>query len=243
MQHGQAKGVQLTNGESIAAKAVIANLDVTTTYHKLLPDLPEIVKQRQKLAASETSCSGYALLLGVEGVHPQLAHHNIFFCKEYRREFDDIFKRGIPPQEPTAYVAITSKSDASHAPPNCENWFVLVIAPAIGSVFDWQGKGQSYRQIVFNTLERFGIQLHNHIRSEVQLTPHDIARLSGAWRGALYGSSSNNAMNAFRRPHNRCGDVRGLYFVGGTTHPGGGVPMVTLSGKVAAEMVMEDIKK
>lgn len=241
VQRGRAIGVQLADGASITAQAVISNLDVTATYHKLLPDLPEIVKQRQKLATSETSCSGYALLLGVEGNHPQLAHHNIFFCKEYRREFDDIFKRGIPPQEPTVYVAITSKSDASHAPPNCENWFVLINAPAVGEHFDWQGKGQNYRQIVFKTLERFGIQLHNHIRSEVQLTPHDIARLSGAWRGALYGISSNNAMSAFRRPHNRCADLKGLYFVGGTTHPGGGVPMVTLSGKVVAQMVMEDL--
>ncbi len=70
------------------------------------------------------------------------------------------------------------------------------------------------------------------------MTPLDIETISGAWHGALYGFSSNKAMNAFRRPHNRCPDIGGLYFAGGTTHPGGGVPMVTLSGKVAAEMVL-----
>ena len=192
------------------------------------------------LARLETSCSGYALLLGVEGEHPQLAHHNIFFCDDYRREFEDIFQRGIPPQEPTVYVAITSKSDPSHAPAGCENWFVLVNAPALGKSFGWEENERQYRQIVFNTLERFGIHLQKQIRSTIQLTPVEIARMSGAWRGALYGISSNSAMNAFRRPHNRCPDLKNLYFAGGTTHPGGGVPMVMLSGKVAAELVLKD---
>jgi phytoene dehydrogenase-like protein len=93
---------------------------------------------------------------------------------------------------------------------------------------------------VLATLARFGLDVRPKLLSEVMLTPHDIERNTGAWRGALYGISSNQALNAFRRPHNRCADVRGLYFVGGATHPGGGVPMVTLSGKVAAEMILAD---
>ena len=240
VEQGRASGVVLQDGRRFAAAAVVSNLDVTTTYHRLLPDLPAIVRQRQTLARLETSCSGYALLLGVEGEHPQLAHHNIFFCDDYRREFEDIFQHGIPPQEPTVYVAITSKSDPSHAPAGCENWFVLVNAPALGKSFGWEENERQYRQIVFNTLERFGIHLQKQIRSTIQLTPVEIARMSGAWRGALYGISSNSAMNAFRRPHNRCPDLKNLYFAGGTTHPGGGVPMVMLSGKVAAELVLKD---
>jgi phytoene dehydrogenase-like protein len=94
--------------------------------------------------------------------------------------------------------------------------------------------------VVLETLARYGLDIRHRIRSEVALTPNDIQRLTGAWRGALYGISSNQALNAFRRPHNRCPDVRGLYFAGGTTHPGGGVPMVTLSGKVAAELLLSD---
>ena len=147
---------------------------------------------------------------------------------------------GRPPQDPTVYVAITSKTDASHAPPGCENWFVLVNAPALGPHFDWEAHAQAYRELVFTTLGRFGLDVRARLRSEVMLTPQDIRRLTGAWRGALYGISSNQALNAFRRPHNRCPDVQGLYFAGGTTHPGGGVPMVTLSGKVAADMILAD---
>jgi phytoene dehydrogenase-like protein len=172
-----------------------------------------------------------------------LAHHNIFFNRTYRHEFRDVFARGVPPDDPTVYVAITSKSDAGHAPPGCENWFVLVNAPPLGEHFDWATQETQYRQVVFATLKEHGHDLAGRVRSEARLTPLDIAQRTAAWRGALYGISSNQAINALRRPHNRCPDVKGLYFAGGTTHPGGGVPMVTLSGKVAAEMAMEDWRR
>jgi phytoene desaturase len=234
------RGLELADGAFVPGAAVIANVDVTTVYATLLP--PAIAQARlTSLERTEVSCSGFVLLLGVEGEHPGLAHHNIFFNRYYRGEFDDIFGRGVPPEDPTVYVAITSKTDPSHAPPGCENWFVLVNAPALGPTYDWNQQAQSYRERVFDTLGEFGLDVCGRIRSEVMLTPHDIQRMSGAWRGALYGISSNAALNAFRRPHNQCPDVAGLYFAGGTTHPGGGVPMVTLSGKVAAELVLSDL--
>ncbi len=236
---GRAVGLRLEDGRQIPAAVVLANVDVTTVYTHLLD--PLLAPQRRaQLQRTDTSCSGFVLLLGVEGEHPQLAHHNIFFNADYRREFADIFGRGHPPEDPTIYVAITSKTDASHAPRGCENWFVLVNAPALGPHFDWETQAHAYRDRVFTTLGRYGLDVRAQLRHEVMLTPHDIRRLTGAWRGALYGISSNQALNAFRRPHNRCPDVQGLYFAGGTTHPGGGVPMVTLSGKVAADMILAD---
>lgn len=239
VEQGAATGAVTMDGRRFIADAVIANVDVTTVYEHLLPHT--IAPQRRAaLKRRETSCSGYVLLLGVEGTHEQLAHHNIFFNRNYRGEFDDIFHRGAPPLDPTVYVAITSKSDPTHAPPGCENWFVLVNAPPLGDGFDWAQQEAAYRTLVLETLARYGLDIRTRIRSEHRLTPADIRRLTGAWRGALYGISSNQALNAFRRPHNRCPDVRSLYFAGGTTHPGGGVPMVTLSGKVAAELVLAD---
>ncbi len=236
-------GVMLADGHTLDASAVIANVDVTTVYQQLLP--PEIATppRRKRLTATETSCSGYVMLLGVEGEHSSLAHHNIFFASDYQREFTDIFQQGIPPHDPTIYVAITSKSDPDHAPPGCENWFVLVNAPALGPGFDWATQEAAYRQRVFATLASFGFDIQARLRSQTILTPVDLAQRTGAWRGALYGISSNQALNAFRRPHNRSPHVRGLYFAGGTTHPGGGVPMVTLSGKVVAEMVLADSRE
>lgn len=240
----RATGVRLTDGSTLAGRAVVANVDVTTVYQRLLPDTPAIVQRREQMLGVETSCSGFVLLLGVEGEHNQLAHHNIFFTEDYRQEFSDLFRGGAPPSDPTIYVAITAKSDPQHAPPGCENWFVLVNAPSANMTFDWAGESERYRDLVLDTLaQRFGLDVRPLIRHELRLTPLDLARLTGAWRGALYGISSNQALNAFRRPNNRCRDATGLYFSGGTTHPGGGVPMVTLSGKVAATMLLEDIKR
>jgi phytoene dehydrogenase-like protein len=180
------------------------------------------------------------MLLGVRGQHPQLAHHNIFFSADYAREFDEIFRQGLPPREPTIYVAITARATAQDAPPGAENWFVLVNAPALSSEWDWRENAAAYSERILNQLAQRGLDVRAQIELQRILTPLDLEQASGAWRGALYGGSSNNRWAAFRRPHNRAPHVRGLYFCGGTAHPGGGVPMVTLSGKVASQMLLED---
>jgi phytoene desaturase len=241
VEQGAVTGVH-AGGAFLPARAVIANADVATVYERLLPSAPQFQRQLRQLTRVEPSCSGFILLLGVEGEHEQLTHHNIFFSGDYQREFDDIFQRGIPPHEPTIYVAITSKTDPVHAPQGCENWFVLVNAPPISESFDWTTQAAAYRDVVLARLEQFGIDLTGKIRIEKRFTPVDLERLTGARRGALYGTSSNSRFNALRRPHNRAAHVRGLYFAGGTTHPGGGVPLVTLSGKVAAGMVLQDME-
>jgi phytoene desaturase len=220
---------------------VVANVDVATVYEQLLPQETVNPRRLARLTQVEPSCSGFILMLGVEGTHTSLAHHNIFFSSDYRREFHEIFRQGIPPTEPTIHVAITSKSDPIFAPEGCENWFVLVNAPPLGPDYDWATQAKSYRKLVLARLADFGLDVRQRIRAERMSTPVGIARLTGARRGALYGASSNNPFTAFHRPHNRAPDVRGLYFVGGTTHPGGGVPMVMLSGRVTAGMVIEDL--
>ncbi len=112
----RARGVELADGSLIPAAAVIANLDVTLVYEKLLPQLPGVRKQLATLREQESSCSGFILLLGVQGEHPELAHHNIFFSSNYRREFEQIFHRGVPPDEPTIYVSISARSTPGDAP-------------------------------------------------------------------------------------------------------------------------------
>ncbi|MBE2197092.1 MAG: phytoene desaturase [Anaerolinea sp.] len=230
---GRVVGATLTDDTVVATDIVLSNLDVTTTYRQLLPGHA----YRPPL---EPSCSGFIMLLGVRGETPGLAHHNIFFSRDYPAEFDAIFRQGMPPDDPTIYVAITSKTDPDHAPPGHENWFVLVNAPSLGDRYDWETKGAAYRDVALARLADHGVDIGARIVAERIWTPQDLERHTGAWRGALYGQSSHGKLAAFKRPHNRAQDVRGLYFAGGTTHPGGGVPMVTLSGKVAAEMILED---
>jgi phytoene desaturase len=242
LQHGTHRiaGLTLQNGTIVAADVALSNLDVTTTYRHLLPANSVPKKRLDRLSNYEPSCSGFILLLGVKKQHAQLAHHNVFFSADYAAEFDAIFKDGVPPDDPTIYVAITSKTDATHAPEACENWFVLVNAPPLSDKYDWEANKQAYRNRIQEKLAARGLDVRENLVSETILTPLDLERMTGAWRGALYGPSANKKFTAFLRPHNRSREIAGLYFAGGTTHPGGGVPMVTLSGKVAAHMIMED---
>ncbi|MEO1286574.1 MAG: phytoene desaturase family protein [Chloroflexota bacterium] len=240
VKDGQVAGVQLENESVMDARVIVSNVDVAMTYQHLLSESNLPAQRISKMSNYEPSCSGFVLLLGIEDTFEVLAHHNIFFSDDYPAEFEAIFKDGLPPDDPTIYVSITSKTDSHHAPDGCENWFVLVNAPPLSEQYDWKANKQSYRDLVLEKLASRGIDVRDKIRTETILTPKDLHDLSGAWLGALYGPSANDRFAVFLRPHNRSADVKGLYFAGGTTHPGGGVPMVTLSGKVAAEMVLED---
>jgi phytoene desaturase len=240
VENGQVSGAKTQNGRVFRANVVVANADVTTTLNTLLPPNAIASQKVQRLSRYEPSCSGFIMLLGVEGNFSQLAHHNIFFSDDYKAEFDAIFKTLVPSENPTIYVSITAKSDPAHAPDGHENWFILVNAPPLSDKFSWEANKQAYRDKIIQQLGRYGVHIQNNIRQEIIYTPHDLQHMSGAWRGALYGPSANNKFTAFLRPHNRSKDIRGLYFVGGTTHPGGGVPMVTLSAKVTSEMIVAD---
>ncbi len=237
---GTATGVKLSGGQVIEADAVITNFDVALAYETLLPSHIATPQRLNKLTSVEPSCSGFIMLLGVECDYTKLAHHNIFFSSDYPAEFNDIFERGVPPDDPTIYVSITSKTDPQHAPDGHENWFVLVNAPPRGDAYDWTQNTTAYRDHVLAKLAEQGYDVRDKIRYEKILTPVDLERLTGARRGALYGASSNSKWTAFRRPHNRAPDVNQLYFTGGTTHPGGGIPMVMLSAAATARMVKED---
>jgi phytoene desaturase len=238
--HGQqVSAVILDNGEILPAQTVLSNLDVTTTYGLIQSEQARL--RRASLMKRDVSCSGMVLLLGVEGTFPELAHHNIFFSSDYRREFEQIFSQRVLPDDPTLYLCITCKTDPSHAPAGCENWFVMVNAPALPLNPLPEGREETNKvtEMLLDRLARVGLDVRNRIRSQRLLTPLDIQKNTGAFRGALYGVSFNDRFAPFKRPHNRS-EIKGLYFAGGTTHPGGGVPMVTLSGKLAAELIMRD---
>ncbi|MGC9348153.1 MAG: phytoene desaturase family protein [Anaerolineae bacterium] len=238
---GAVEGVKLRSGSMLKAPVVVANVDVTTTHSQLLPR--DIAAGRlRRLKRIEPSLSGFVLLLGLRDRTPALVQHNIIFPSDYRQEFRDIFDNHKPPSEPTIYISISARQSPEDAPAGCENWFVLVNVPPTGPEFDWATQISAYRDRVLDRIEDAGFEVRDRLVSEATITPVDLARFTGAWRGALYGPSSNQWWNALRRPHPRDRRIRGLYFAGGTTHPGGGVPMVTLSGRAAARMVLDDLK-
>ncbi|MDZ7314583.1 MAG: phytoene desaturase family protein [candidate division KSB1 bacterium] len=233
---GRIVGVQTDRG-FIPVDAVLCNTDVVQAYNNLIDGFDG---HRAKLNRLEPSISGIVFLWAVRGVHKEAAHHNIFFSQDYRREFQQIFDDLVPPEDPTVYAAITSKTDADHAPPNAENWFVLVNAPYLAGQ-NWHEAVEHLRSTVLQKLALHGFSLANKIQFEKVLTPVDFYERFGSNRGSIYGISSNSRYTAFLRPPNRSRQIRGLYFAGGSSHPGGGVPLVVQSGKIAAKLLIEDL--
>ncbi|WP_162005195.1 phytoene desaturase family protein [Dictyobacter vulcani] len=244
VEHGQARGVVLADGRVLRSDLVVANSDVVTTYRELLSPSSGQARQTRKLEQLEPSSSGFVLLLGTKRQYPELAHHNIFFSDDYQAEFQDLFERKVPQRKPTVYVCATTRTDPSQAPAGHENLFVLVNAPYLTETSNWQQEAPQYRDLVLDVLASYPqIDLHD-IREQLVcehiLTPEDFQRKYGANAGSIYGLSSNARMAPFTRPANRASDLQGLYFVGGSTHPGGGVPLVMLSGKIVAGLIAED---
>ncbi|MBC8233387.1 phytoene desaturase [bacterium] len=232
------KGVNgvLVNGEMILADYVLCGADVVVTYNSLIDGLSA---RRQKLNCLEPSLSGMAFLWGVGKKNPTLKQHNIIFSADYEREFAEIFQERRPPDEPTIYIAITSKADSEHAPAHGENWFVLLNMPYLAEGQTWEMEKERMRNVVLDKLEARGIEVSSHIENEKIYTPEDFSHLYASNRGSIYGISSNSRNMAFKRPANRSRDIKGLYFAGGSVHPGGGIPLVLLSGKMAAELIAE----
>jgi diapolycopene oxygenase len=185
----------------------------------------------------EPSSSGLVFLWGLAESYPELGVNNIFFSADYRREFRELFEERVCPRNPTIYVNVTSKLTPQDAPRGAENWFVLVNAPYLSGQ-DWKQETRRVRQRILSVMERvLGRPVGRSIVVEQVMTPEDIQRNTGSTRGSLYGISSNSPLAAFLRHPNRSRRIRGLYFCGGSVHPGGGMPLAVLSGKIAADLV------
>jgi phytoene desaturase len=238
VSNNAATGVVLAGGERLAASQVVINADPRYAYSTLLPGYE---KTAARLAQLELSYSGFVLLLGINRIYPDLAHHNIFFSSDYRAEFAAIVDMRVPAPDPTIYVCAASVTDPNLAPPGHMNLFVLVNAPVLNPRVNWAREAQGYRNLILHKLERMGLEnLSQHIVIEQIWTPETINQRYNAPGGSIYGLASNNPWTAFMRPPLRARDVRGVYFVGGGTHPGGGIPLVLLSGRAVAERVMAD---
>jgi diapolycopene oxygenase len=233
----KAKGV-MANGTFYPADAVISNMDVTPTYKHLLPQ----EKPPMKLKHQQPSSSAVIFYWGMNESFPELDLHNILFSKDYKKEFDAIFKSQSLYDDPTVYINITSKEVPEDAPKGSENWFVMVNAPYDNGQ-NWKELTQRLRQHTLAKIARvLGRNVESHIVTEVVRTPLDIEELTQSYKGALYGSSSNRRVDAFLRHPNFSKNIEGLYFCGGSVHPGGGIPLCLLSAKITASLFADRTK-
>jgi phytoene dehydrogenase-like protein len=226
----------LKNGiaETKEYDAVISNADAYHTYSALLTDKDLAKKYNSK----ELSSSAIIFYWGVKGIHENLDVHSILFSKNYQQEFEDI-GNGKCPDDPTIYINISSRYNSSDAPERAENWFVMVNTP-YDSGQDWDKEVIKLKRMIFNKVKTVcGIDLENNIVAEAIKTPVDLEKDTFALKGALYGISSNSQFAAFMRERNQSSKYKGLYFCGGTAHPGGGMPLVVLSGEIVSDTIQK----
>jgi phytoene desaturase len=239
---GRVSGVEVGDGEVLPADVVVANADASTVYGSLLgPSAPR--EPLRRLARATPSLSGFVLLLAVSGRTSGLEHNNVWFPGEYDHEFDAIFGRAARPvDDPTIYVC--APDDPAMRPDGHEAWFVLVNAPRHSpggtqrGTVDWDAPGLAdrYADHVLSRLAERGTDLAGRVLWRVLRTPADLERATGAPGGAIYGTSSNGPRAAFLRPPN-ASPIPGLFLVGGSAHPGGGLPLVGLSAEIVAGLV------
>ncbi len=236
-------GISLADGRVLDYSIVVANADSSTLYNKLITGkVKKLRRERAKLAKADPSLAGFSLLLGLRpSANPTgLSHHNIFFPDDYDAEFGDIFDRKQPVQDPTIYLcAPQDESMAKH--PGHEAWFVLVNAPRhdLKDGFNWNDAdfNHHYAMQIIDSLESRGISIRDRLEVLEIRTPADLERTVAAPGGAIYGTSSNGARSAFMRAKNRS-PLQGLYCVGGSAHPGGGLPLVGLSAEIVAQAIV-----
>jgi len=228
------KGIKI-NGKTIDYDIVVSNSDVENTYRYLLGDTKS--KTAKRYSTIEKSTSAIVFYWGVEGLHQNLEVHNILFSCNYKIEFDELFEKNKTPNDPTIYIYISSKFKEDDAPKGHENWFVMINAP-YNKNQNWYEEVKKVREIIINKIStRLDIDINSKIKFEKVLTPVDIEKQTSSIGGSIYGISSNNRMAAFLRQQNRSKNYKGLYFCGGSAHPGGGIPLVLLSGKITADLI------
>lgn len=232
------KGIA-TGGTEVFSDAVISNADVYSTYGKLLNDTK--TSAAKKYNRLEPSSSALVFYWGVKIHSDKLETHNILFSSDYKKEFEELFDKKIFPEDPTIYIYISSKFANGDAPAGKENWFVMINAPN-GNYDSGINNYQYTKDTILSKIARLtGYDIKDKIECELVMTPHDIEEQTGSYRGSIYGISSNNRKAAFMRQRNKSKQYSGLYFAGGSAHPGGGIPLVMLSGKLCADAIVNSL--
>lgn len=227
---GAAKGIRTKMGFHKADR-VISNMDVAGTYNKLLKS----VAKPKKILNQPRSSSALIFYWGIKKEFKELDLHNIFFSSDYKNEFEHIFKKKSIFEDPTVYLNITSTQKADDAPTGCQNWFTMINVPN-NEGQDWDVLIAEARKNILKKLStHFGENIASLIEEEEILDPRLIESRTSSYQGALYGNSSNNKFSAFLRHANFSKQIKHLYFVGGSVHPGGGIPLSLLSAKIMAD--------
>lgn len=238
--NGAVTGIRTQDGEDIPLRAVVSNCDSVRTHRELVEEAVGTAFARRR--RYEPACSGVVLYLGLNRRYEHLSHHNFVFSRDPHQEFDWIYQKGEPAPDPTCYLAATAGSEPATAPPGGEALYVLVHTPYLRPHHDWKQMLPAYRRVILEKLKGAGgmPDLESRLVFERALTPQDIHDRYQVLNGAIYGLASHGRFLGAFKPGNRSPDLEGLYLAGGAAHPGPGMPMVLMSGWIAADALDQD---
>ena len=229
---------RLADGRELPADVVVANADLPYTYATLLDEPYPGIERK------EFSCSAVLLCLGVNRTYPNLLHHNLAVSRDLAGSCRLLCDEHRMPDDPPFYIVAPTRTDPRQAPPGCESLFVLVLAPSQSpaSPIDWETEGPRVEQRTIGRLEALACpDLRRHIVTKRLVTPSDFTTRFGNLRGEAFGLSHGLRQIGYFRPHNRHRRYRNLYFVGQSTHPGCGLPMVLISAELAAARIAREL--
>ena len=241
VDNSKVRGIKLQDNREIKSDLVVANSDVELVYNNLIPRNIRLANsERRKLKFSTKSLSGFSLLIGLDNLKSKsvkINHHNVYFPADYDAEFNDIFINKIPVNNPTIYVCAPNDPDMTKGE-NKEAWFVLVNAPRhqVEGGWNWNSGGAEYAEKIIGKLDQLGLNVSSRLDFLKYRTPADLENYAMAPGGSIYGSSSNSTTSAFLRAKNRS-KIKGLFCVGGSSHPGGGLPLVGISANIVARAI------
>ncbi len=238
---GTVSGVRLSSGEVVAADIVVANADASSVYGDLTADR-RAARVARDIGNAGQSLAGFVILLALRGRTPGIQHHNVWFPDDYDDEFDSIFGPHPRPVEDPAIYACVPDDPRMRPDDDSESWFILVNAPrhdaTSRNAVDWDaaGRAAAYADHVLGRLAERGMDVRDRVLWREIRTPADLERSTRAPGGSIYGSSSNGSRAAFQRPANQS-PIPGLFLVGGSAHPGGGLPLVGMGAEIVAELI------
>jgi phytoene desaturase len=241
--NGRVTGVRLTSGDELPADAVVCNAEVAAAYAGLLPEAARPTYSDRKLARLRYSMSLVVIYFGTDRQYrgtdgPALAHHDIILGPRYEGLLHDIFRRKILADDFSLYLHMPTLTDANLAPPGCEAFYVLAPVPHLGGAVDWARQAQPYRDRIMHFLEeRYLPGLSRHLVTERMIDPRHFRDTLNSYLGAAFSIEPILTQSAYFRPHNRAEDLPNLYFVGGGTHPGAGLPGVLSSAKIVDDLI------
>ncbi|MGD0342144.1 MAG: phytoene desaturase family protein, partial [Bacteroidales bacterium] len=233
-----AEGITLDDGREIKADIIVANADLPYVYRSLLPDR----RKSEKIDKMSYSCSAICFHWGIDKVYPELKHHNVFLSDNFKAGLDRIFIDKTLGDQPSFYLHAPVRTDSSAAPEGQETISIVAGAGHVDKTKaqDWNLLKQKTRKAVIERLKKLGLSdIEEHIKFEICYTPESWETVCNISKGSVFGSLSHNMMQmGYFRPHNRHNKYHNLYFVGGSTHPGNGIPNILMSSKLVTERIM-----